>query len=54
MAAKPYYAILTVTQLVFAGLQIFFAAPTAAMPSVHYVYAGMNAVLAVAGAMAMI
>ena len=40
-------------QLVFAGLQIFFAAPTAAMPSVHYVYAGMNTALAVAGAMAM-
>ena len=31
---------------------VIFAAPGAAMPNVHYVYAAMNAVLAAAGAKA--
>ena len=53
MDDKIYYAILFAAQLTFAGIQVFFGAPKAAMPEVHYVYASMNAALAIAAAMAM-
>jgi len=53
MDPKAYFAILVAAQVVFAALQVFFAAPNAAVPNVHYVYAGMNAVIAAAGAMAL-
>jgi len=53
MDAKTYYGIICAAQVVFAAIQVIFAAPKAAMKEVHYVYAGMNAALGVAAAMAM-
>jgi len=53
MDPKIYFGILTAAQVLFAAIQILYAAPNAAVPNVHYIYAGMNAVLASAGAMAM-
>ena len=52
MDAKTYYAIICAAQVLFAGIQVIFGAPKAAMREVHYVYAGMNVVLAIAAAMA--
>ena len=45
MDPKIYFRILTAAQALFAAIQIIFAAPKAAVPNVHYVYAAMNAVL---------
>jgi len=53
MDAKIYFGILTGAQVLFAAIQVFFAAPNAAVPNVHYIYAAMNTLIAAAGAMAM-
>jgi len=53
MDDKIYFSIICAAQVVFAAIQVFFAAPKAAMKEVHYAYAGMNAALAVAAALAM-
>ena len=52
-AAKKQMQKLTAAQVLFAGIQVFIAAPNAAVPNVHYVYAAMNAAIGAAGAMAM-
>jgi len=51
MDPKIFFTILTAAQVLFAAIQIVFAAPKAAVPNVHYAYAGINAVIAAAGAM---
>ena len=53
MDAKTYYGIICAVQFLFAGIQFIFGAPRAAMRVCHYVYAGLNIVLAIAAAMAM-
>jgi len=51
--AKIYYGIICAAQFMFAGIQLLFGAPRAAFRECHYVYTGLNIVLAIAAAMAM-
>ena len=53
MDPKIYFAILGAAQAIFAALQVLKAAPEAAVPKVHYVYAAMNVAIGAAAAMAM-
>lgn len=53
VAGDVYFTILAAAQALFGAIQVFAAAPTAAVPEVHYFYAATNVIIGAAAAMSM-
>lgn len=53
VAGDIYFTILAAAQALFGAIQVFAAAPTAAVPEVHYFYAATNVIIGAAAAMSM-